>query len=63
MSDSLLILQAKEIARLNGVYNKLLRGAGVEFIGAHSNLFIHNTLLHCSLQFSLNPGSIFTGQA
>lgn len=26
-------VQAKEIARLNGVYNKLLKGAGVEFIG------------------------------
>ena len=26
--------QSKEIARLNGVYNNLLKDAGVEFIGA-----------------------------
>ena len=32
---ALIRAQAKEIARLNGVYNKLLKEAGVTMYGAH----------------------------
>ena len=30
------VLQSKEVERLNGVYNKLLRGAGVDLIGVRA---------------------------
>lgn len=37
--------QAKEIARLNGVYNKLLKDAGVEMIGGFPACCWHHTFM------------------
>ena len=51
------VLQSMEVERLNGVYNKLLRGAGVDLIGVRallSQLLLHikqllwTSLLTCS---------------
>lgn len=46
-STAYVMLQAQEIARLNGVYNKLLKGAGVEFIG---ELITHTYFQPCPLR-------------
>ena len=45
------VLQSKEVERLNGVYNKLLRGAGVDLIGVwalFSQLLLHIKQLLCT---------------
>ena len=55
------VLQSKEVERLNGVYNKLLRGAGVDLIGVCALLSSFSTCQATAVQRTPNFADTCSG--